>query len=492
MTFSIVNKVALLSMVSAFCINSIFAQSAGEALRYSEYYTLSSARNIGVGGSMYGLGGDISVTSINPAGLAQFKNSEIQLSLGLMNSNTDSRYFGNTKNDKKTAFNIPSFGLVLVSKRNENKNWRNFAFGFTMNRTNDFNRKVNYSGYNSHESITKRWLENVAGLPENTVLDSSSSFAFEEGLAANGYLIGEISPNNWGAVVHDNVQQSNQITGSGSMNDFNISFASNYKEKLFLGLGLQINSLKYDETNTYSEQDINNLNNQFTSLAYTKYLKTSGTGFGANLGILAKPIKNLRIGVFAKTPSIYTLQDTYSASMNAKFEGFDERNVTSTQGKFKYKMITPWRAGASVAGVFENIGFISAGAQYVNYNAARYDFSDALDYEDTVNTDIDRYANHGFIFNIGAEGKYEIFRIRAGYSLIPHSIGKTFENTSKNIQTFSFGVGLREENWYIDLATSFTKRDAAYFPYNTVSGANYYATSTTKNTFFALTLGLKL
>lgn len=475
-----------------FIKNIAFAQSANEALRYSETYSINSARNIGVGGAMYGLGGDISVASVNPAGLAQYKNSELQLSLGLINSSTDSRYFGNIKNDKKTNFNIPTVGLVLVSKRNENKNWRNFAFGISMNRTNDFNKKVNYSGYNKTESITKRWLENVNGLPENTISDSSSAFAFEEGLANEAYLIGEISPSTWGAVVHDNVQQSNQITSKGAMNDINFSFASNYKEKIFLGIGLQINTLKYDETNTYSEQDINNLNTQFTSLTYTKFLKTTGAGFGANLGILTKPSKNIRIGAFAKTPTIYSLEDTFSATMNAKFEGFDERNVKSTQGKFKYSLISPWRAGASVAGIFDDYGFISGGIQYINYNAARYDFSDALDYEDTLNTDIKKYANSGLIFNIGAEAKYEIFRIRAGYSLMPHSIGKSYENTSKNIQTFSFGLGLREENWYIDLAASFTKRDAVYFPYNTFAGANYYATSTSKNTFFALTLGLKL
>ena len=45
-----------------------------DALRYSFYPQNGSARNLAIGGAMGSLGGDITATYVNPAGLGFYKN----------------------------------------------------------------------------------------------------------------------------------------------------------------------------------------------------------------------------------------------------------------------------------------------------------------------------------------------------------------------------------------------------------------------------------
>ena len=51
-----------------------FAQNEEDALRYSNLHFGGTARYIGVSGAFGALGADISVLSVNPAGMARYKN----------------------------------------------------------------------------------------------------------------------------------------------------------------------------------------------------------------------------------------------------------------------------------------------------------------------------------------------------------------------------------------------------------------------------------
>ena len=71
-------------LISAFTLFSIslYAQIPEDVLKYSWQPTNGTARINAVGGAMGSLGGDISATFVNPAGLGFFKTSEIVLSPG--------------------------------------------------------------------------------------------------------------------------------------------------------------------------------------------------------------------------------------------------------------------------------------------------------------------------------------------------------------------------------------------------------------------------
>ena len=67
-----------------YCISQyIFAQEPADALRYSWYTSSGTARQQAIGGAMGSLGGDISATFVNPAGIGFYKTGDFVLTPGL-------------------------------------------------------------------------------------------------------------------------------------------------------------------------------------------------------------------------------------------------------------------------------------------------------------------------------------------------------------------------------------------------------------------------
>ena len=88
---------------------------------------------------MASLGGEITATFVNPAGLGMYKTSEFVFSpgLGLVNSNGNFRGTGNSA-VPKTAFNLGTSGFVFGGK-SQNSKWTSTAVSFAVNRTASFN-----------------------------------------------------------------------------------------------------------------------------------------------------------------------------------------------------------------------------------------------------------------------------------------------------------------------------------------------------------------
>ena len=95
------------------------AQNEVDALRYSFNDTPGTARSLGMGGAFGALGADNSAFWNNPAGLALYKRSTFEFSLGLHSRNTDASYMGNTENSEKNRLNVPSFGYVVAKQQDD-------------------------------------------------------------------------------------------------------------------------------------------------------------------------------------------------------------------------------------------------------------------------------------------------------------------------------------------------------------------------------------
>ena len=61
---------------------SIFAQEPADALRFSWITSNGTARQQAIGGAMTSLGGDLSATFINPAGLGFYKTGDVVITPG--------------------------------------------------------------------------------------------------------------------------------------------------------------------------------------------------------------------------------------------------------------------------------------------------------------------------------------------------------------------------------------------------------------------------
>ena len=166
---------------------SLFAntQEPADALRYSWHTSSGTARQQAVGGAMTSLGGDISATFVNPAGLGLYRTGDFVLTPGFNFSNNKSTYFGRTEKDKRNNFSFGASGIVLGSAGRGN---RSSAFSIAVNRTASFSSNVLYRGINTQSSYSQKYLEELAN---NNVIDSSAAFAYPFGssLAINTFWI---------------------------------------------------------------------------------------------------------------------------------------------------------------------------------------------------------------------------------------------------------------------------------------------------------------
>src|SRR5262245_3040305 len=100
----------------AVCIASsqcIQAQEPADALRYSWYTSSGTARQQSIGGAGVSLGGDITSTFINPAGLGFFKTGDFVMTPGFKMLNNKSTYLGRTEKEKKNNFAFGTSGFVF-------------------------------------------------------------------------------------------------------------------------------------------------------------------------------------------------------------------------------------------------------------------------------------------------------------------------------------------------------------------------------------------
>ena len=87
-------KKVLFILSGVLSIYSVKAQEPADALRYSWYVPGASARIKAVGGSMGSLGGDITATFVNPAGLAFYRTGDFIISPAYQFGKTKADYFG--------------------------------------------------------------------------------------------------------------------------------------------------------------------------------------------------------------------------------------------------------------------------------------------------------------------------------------------------------------------------------------------------------------
>jgi len=232
----------------------VFSQNQEDALRYSMLSTVGTARFAGAGGAFGSLGADISVMATNPAGLARLRNSIFSLSPELNLSNTSSDFEGNFTADGKAAFNFSSLGIVGTAKAGKDSPylWKSVQFGFAYNKTALFNNRYTVSGVRD-TSLSLQFAGMAAGIAPDDIYGYDSFFS---GLAYDAYLI-DPSDNN-GTYYTTQMKGgdyafTNTTEEKGAIGEMDLSLASNYNDKLYLGGTIGFPRLNFNRTRTHTE-----------------------------------------------------------------------------------------------------------------------------------------------------------------------------------------------------------------------------------------------
>ena len=103
-----------LLLINLITCSAIYAQTPEDALRYSFYPQNGSARNLAIGGAMGSLGGDITATFVNPAGLGFYKTNEFILTPGFLLNNNKINFRETANKSKKNAMAARDFSFIII------------------------------------------------------------------------------------------------------------------------------------------------------------------------------------------------------------------------------------------------------------------------------------------------------------------------------------------------------------------------------------------
>lgn len=519
--------IGILPLAMILFSGSAYAQSAIDAMRLTEPDMKGTARYMSMGGAFGALGGDLTTLSMNPAGIGVYRNHEVGVTVDLDALTSKSTSPEGSFSTNKTPFLLNNIGGVLTLKLRSSA-VPNLNFGFTYNRTASFNRKYGGGLGNLTTSMTN-WMAGVANSEGVTVADVSYSGDFnpynpnDGGYAAPwmtivGYQSFLIDPTGdpdnpvWEGQYTSGSYSYPATTGTayynveekGGIDSFNIAFGGNFGNFIYWGMDFDISNVNFTRNTLYGENLQNarvesNMGMESTSSNWSlrNWYNISGTGFTYKLGVILRPIQELRLGVAFHTPSYYSLTQQFSGKIEAYYNGEAQpiTNYTNADKDGYYepgyntlRFVSPWKVMVSAAGVIGNKLIVSAdyqwdltskmhfkdpsyyfGGYYYDYPYSNDYFGSDNSYDlDGTNGNIGKYYSDIHTIRIGAEFRVtKNFSVRAGYSNVSSGVNQSARDGSYVIETagtmpdytfrnatnyYTCGLGWRSGGFYADLA----------------------------------------
>lgn len=506
-----------------FAGSTAMAQLPDDVMRLHYTSPSGTARSQAIGGAMGSLGGDISATFVNPAGLGMYKVSEIVLTPGFTLAQSKGEYRGSDATSRNlNRFNFSTTGFVSASTEPGRK-WVSKAFSIAVNRTANFNNAIYYKGENDYSSFSEAYAEEFSksgvSIPD---VRNSPYLSMGTKMAIYTYLIDTATLNPGGLQVVgrpeylDKVIQQNKIVTKGGITEIALGFAGNNQDKFYIGGSVGIPIVKYERRIEFTESDpTNDKTNNFGFSRYEERTTTTGVGLNAKLGIIFKPVQQLRIGAAFHTPTIYGLRDKVWSKMVTDVEGLFRRtnpndpgidSITSDyytgnqQPVYKFDMTSPWKFIISGAYVFHEVedvsaqrGFITADAEWVTYGSSRFSPSEENDdesYYDNLNKVVKANYKSALNLRVGGELKFNTFMVRAGYAHYGNPYKDDAFKATRSI--ISGGVGYRDKGIFVDLTYAHTIYKDVHFPYRLEDKSNTFADVNSRIGQVLLTLGFKI
>jgi hypothetical protein len=484
-----------LSLIVSLATLTLYSQTQEDALRYSRTQLLGSARYMAMGGAYGSIGADFSGLAVNPAGIGMFRRSEFAFTPLISFSETEASYFNQLTDDSKYNLSLGNIGFVYTSElsgKSKEAGWERIQFGFGYNRINNFNNRIYIQGFNNNSSMMTGYAHMADGnLPEN--LDK-----FTTGLAYDAWLIwpmdDSVDPLYDTDAYFGNVMQQQTITTSGSMSEMSFSIGSTYKDRLYIGASVGIPSIRYKYESEYKETDPDNRYPEFVSLTRRENIETRGSGVNLKLGAILRATDWLRLGAAFHTPTFYSnMRDDWRYRMSSQLildNKFENRSAESPRGRFDYELTTPMRAIGSATVLFGKSGLVSAEYEFADYSEVKLN-SSSYKYVDENRAMRDNYtAAHNLKF--GTEWRLNDVYFRGGYAVFGSPYKSGVNDGSGN--QLSLGLGLRQQDYYIDFAwvNSTFKEDRYMYWVPQGEGLDFIspvANQTFNRQLFMLTLG---
>lgn len=430
------------------------AQNENDALRYSYSRFGGTASSAALAGSTGAVGADFSNIVLNPAGLGMYKRNEFMFTPSFDFTNANATYYGNSRNDNKLNFNFSNLGLVIYTpsvNRMKTEGWLSSTFSIGLTRIAGLGGRFTSVGINNQSSLADAMVSAANG-KSTAQLDP-----FFENLGYQAFLFDDVpGPSN--DYANNNgprfggQQQRMVVDRKGAISEWNIAYAGNYSNKLFIGASAGIRRVVFEQNYTLQETDIADTIPNFRSLNYTSTYEDRGNGFSFRAGVIYRFTDAFRMGISGQIPVLINFKTTYSSSLETSFSNINTVKQTSPEGTYNFKLNTPARLALQGAYQVGKSAMISAEVERLNYGSAGFRTTDG--FLENVNDRISENFKTAYNARIGIEKRFDEFYLRGGYAYFDNPYQSNLK-LNASTQVFTLGAGYRDDEFFYDLGLVF-------------------------------------
>lgn len=449
---------------------SLQAQDEIDALRFSRYDLVGTARYVAMGGAFGALGTDASVLSQNPAGIALYRRNEFAFSLGFMNVDNESDFQGVVSKSNTTFGRLNSISLI-GNRESKNSDFSRVSFGIGYNKLVNFNERYSYSGSINGTSVLNVILDQATGVHPDELVTFANTALYADP-AYQVFLINPIDDEGQ-AYTHEipygEILQSKSINRTGYLREVTLNAGAKINEHIYMGGAIAFPKLRYEEQVVYTETPMgDSLELDF----FTMYDNTEAQGTGVNikLGVIGKINDWIRVGAAYHSSSSILIDQKRNTRFESSFvNGSEHYESDSPVVDYTYNLKTPSKFQLNTAFIFKKKGLIAFDYEYINYRHAQLGNSSTDEYTFTVeNSVIDKVYQSTNNFKVGAEWRViKPVALRAGFNFQESPYSPTVTNIDGSKITYSAGFGYRKEGIYFDFAYSLSDSNKEHFSYNT-------------------------
>lgn len=461
----------ILAVLTSFSLGA-WAQNEQDALRLSSTMYGGSARTMSMGGAFGALGGDFGALSINPAGIGLYRQGEFTFTPEFSMLRSESMYLDNKTSDSRYKAGINQFGFIVPFKsKYREDSGNNIVFGFGYNKLRDFSSNFAMQGINNSNSLVDEFVYTA------NLYDDWDPFT--DGLAWETYLIDSVTmdpySNPYILYYSDfdppfasdgpfyGQEQRRTVSKTGGIGEYLFSLGANLGHKLYVGGSIGIQRVDYQESWVHTESDPDDLIYYFNEFSFRNVLNTTGRGINVKLGFIARPVEWLRVGGAIHTPTFFSLNDDFTASMSTDLDDGEAIHESEAYGEYSYNITTPFKAVGSMAFILKQMAILSIDYEYVDYSSARLR-ADDYDFFDENQAVSNRYKAAGNL-RLGGEVHFGPLFLRAGYSMYGTPYVSSEPNSIQVYQAISGGLGYRTPGLFVDLGVVNSAFDQKYFLY---------------------------
>lgn len=471
-----------------------------------QQFTFGTARSMAMAGAFTSLGADQASMVINPAGLGMYQRDEVAITPLLTVAESSTAGTSPYEQSSRTRLGLGNIGVVFNIHESSSQ-LISVSMGLSYTRLADYNYQSSFSYGGADASIADAMsvLLEAGGAFVNSggtiMMNNASNWGIDPIFwpAVAGYKTYLVDQNANGVWYPSEIGANAAIEGGmtlrsrGSAGELSWAIGANYDNKLYFGFtfGIQTlyqkKSLYYGEAYSYGggngydsptqavDGDGYLLPKVMQSMGLQQNMTVDGTGINFKLGVIYRPVEQLRLGLAFHSPTFYTLDRRYDLSMATlslgetsptnptthEYTSETMSDLLEDSGPNTWDFCSPSRLMLGASYTFGAMAVLSVDYERAWYNGIRVKNQPYLPYgqrEGDFKQDFKNYFQGTNTFRVGLEVRpIPMVALRGGYGIIGSALKDSDTILSQPIDTktnyFTLGAGISlGRNCALDLA----------------------------------------